>query len=133
MDKLAQLGLNSYILRWLADYLTNRRQKITIEGECSDTVKVLSGVPQGSVLEPLLYSSTLMTLTSVPCPSRNSFLSLYADDMLLDKILNRSTWCTDLAAVQQDIISWSDWQLLSFNTSKCKWMLIIRKTLASHM
>ena len=55
--------------------------------------------------------------------------------MLLYKILNHSTWCTDLAALQQDIISLSDWvdvNSLSFNTSKCKWMLIARKSLASH-
>ena len=134
VDKLAQLGLNSYILRWITDYLTNRRQKVTIEGECSGTVKVLSGVPQGSVLGPLLFLIYVNDINQCSL-SRNSFLSLYADDMLLYKILNHSTWCTDLAALQQDIISLSDWvnvNSLSFNTSKCKWMLITRKSLASH-
>ena len=55
MDKMQMIGLDDYLLYWLHSYLTNRKhQTVVVEGESSDELSVLSGVPQGSVLGPLL-------------------------------------------------------------------------------
>ena len=53
--KLHSYGIRSTTLRWIQAFLSNRRQRVAIEGEESDTVPVPSGVPQGSVLGPILF------------------------------------------------------------------------------
>ena len=56
MIKLQVIGLYTNLLTWLYDYLTLRKQQVVVDGEASDQVSVVSGIPQGSVLGPLLFS-----------------------------------------------------------------------------
>ena len=92
----------------------------------SNGFPVLSGVPQGSVLGPLLFLIYIDDVTSEHL-SQDSMLNLFADDMLLFKPI---TSVSDFHHLQDDIESiqnWSDSNYLSLNTKKCKCMLVSRK------
>ena len=79
---LDKLGLGNHILQWITSYLTERKQKVVINGETSETASVLSGVPQGSVLGPLFFLIYVDGVMNLPV-SGGSQLVLYADDILL--------------------------------------------------
>ena len=81
MSKLASIQVNPYIIQWIRCYLTNRSQLVVVGGEVSTVLSVLSGVPQGSVLGPLLFILLLNDVTLQISPG--STLSLFADDMAL--------------------------------------------------
>ena len=55
LHQLQEINVNPYLLKWISNYLSNRFQFVTVEGEVSDRLPVVSGIPQGSVLGPLLF------------------------------------------------------------------------------
>ena len=102
--------------RWLTNLLRHRRQRVAVDGAFSQESDVLSGVPQGSVIGPLLF---LLFINDITENIKHSQLRLFADDCLLYKeIANKE----DQLALQQDLdtlMTWSHtWQML-FNVDKC--------------
>ena len=73
------VSINGTLLQWIKDFLTSRSQKVVLEGKCSDSCPVLSGVPQGTVLAPLLF---LIYINDIPS-NIQCVLRLYADDILI--------------------------------------------------
>ena len=83
LQKLKDFNVDSHILKWLTDYLSFRYQYVCVNGSSSETLPVYSGVPQGSVLGPLLFIVYVNDITAIPLSDGS--LSLYADDILLSR------------------------------------------------
>ena len=82
VDKLTSFGLDVHTISWITSYLTNRKQHVVVGGKLLQDAPVLPGVPQGSVLGPLLFLVYINDVSNIPL-SDGSILNLYADDMLL--------------------------------------------------
>ena len=120
------LDVSCHVLRWVADYLTSRSQCVVVEGDRSDVTQVLSGVPQGSVLGPLLFLIYIDEISSISLSPESSRV-IYADDVCVYR--PRSS-CRDFRYMQNDIEAVEEWSIenfLNLNPSKCKYMLISRK------
>ena len=130
LEKLESLGFDAHILHWVTNYLTNRSQKVVVNGQSSPSAPVISGVPQGSVLGPLLFLIYINDLTKINLRD-GAKLTLYADDVLLFRTINSPE---DFVALQEDIDkveSWSCANFLALNRDKCKYMVVSRRRTAS--
>ena len=79
LSRLAQCGIHGKMLRWLREFLTGRTYNVYYEGETSRSHSIKSGVPQGSILSPILFN---VMLSGIP-HSTGIHMSEYADDILV--------------------------------------------------
>ena len=125
LKHLQSLRINKFILNWVKSYLLDREQFVGIDGSNSNSLQVLSGVPQGSVLGPLLFITYINHVTDVI--SQGSKLNMFADDMALYRVIKSTE---DYVELQNDINAVSkfmDTKLLQFNVSKCKLLFVSKK------
>jgi hypothetical protein len=114
--KLRAYGFDGYIYNWISDFLANRKQRVVIGDSYSQWFDVTSGVPQGSVLGPLLF---VIFINDMP-QLTSHFCKLFADDSKLIGVIKNSQ---DKFKLQQDIdtlVDWSNKWRMCFNISKCK-------------
>ena len=83
--KLEYLGFRNPLLHWIGDYLTNRRHRVSIDGISSDWKYVSSGVPQGSIIGPILFIIYINDIGSDLSPE--TLLPLYADDAKCSRVI----------------------------------------------
>ena len=126
LNCLLQLGFSQHIVSWLSSYLNSRKQQVNVNGSVSSSVDVISGVPQGSVLGPILFTLYINGVTEIKL-SDNTFLTLFADDMSLTKIIHTDNDILELQADINSIYSWSQSRYLTLNENKCKFMVLSRK------
>ena len=126
LQTLVERGINAHLLNWLYDYLSQRSQFVVVNGERSNCSNVISGVPQGSVLGPLLFIIYLDGITKLPLHD-GSCLLLYADDILLYRRIQHQE---DYLLLQQDTATlelWLQQKYLQLNVTKCKYIVLTRK------
>ena len=116
MYKLDYYGVRGQTNTWIKAFLSNRKQQVLLEGTHSSRVDVLSGVPQGTVLGPLLF---LAYINDLPDSLKSSDARLFADDSLLYRTVNGNR---DNTLLQEDLAALEAWERIwqmSFNPSKC--------------
>ena len=125
--KLSKYGIKGKLLEWIKDFLKDRTQRVVIRGTASSPRKVTSGVPQGSVLGPLLF---LIFINDLPL-GLLSALSLFADDSKLfsrivkSKKKGKKSNINGSAILQNDlnaVLEWANKWRMEFNVDKCKIM-----------
>ena len=114
--KLEHMGVKGTILLWLSNFLNERKQRVKVNGSYSCWAEVTSGVPQGSVLGPLLFVAYINDLPSKLLSQCN----LFADD---SKIYNIVDNALNIQKLQDDINKCSEWAdewKMEFHPHKCK-------------
>ena len=103
LHKLEYYGIRGSTHKWINSWLSGRTQQVVLDGQASDPVPVLSGVPQGSVLGLVLF---LLFINDLPDNIRSS-VRLFADDCVLYRNIHSLQDCLTL---QEDLTSLGQWE-----------------------
>ena len=115
IGKLQAMGMDQLTLSWFTSYLTNRQQCVKLEKETSRVLPIAYGVPQGSILGPILFSLYINEIANIVDCS----IVLYADDTVV--------YHEDLTVLQENlskIVTWCNDNLLTINVKKSHWLKI---------
>ena len=114
LQKLEAYGIEGEVLVWVRDFLKGRRQRVMLNGKSSDWMDVSSGVPQGSVLSPVLF---IIYINDMPDMLRK-YCKMFADDA---KLYSAISTTDDQEELQDDLFDSCDWGkdwLLEHNIQK---------------
>uniref|UniRef100_A0A3P9LR30 Reverse transcriptase domain-containing protein n=1 Tax=Oryzias latipes TaxID=8090 RepID=A0A3P9LR30_ORYLA len=129
IHKLDQLGLNTSLCNWLLDFLTGRPQAVRVGNNTSSTITINTGVPQGCVLSPLLFS--LLTHDCTPTSSSNLFIK-FADDTTVVGLINNNDETPYRREVSR-LALWCKDNNLHLNVENTKEMVVdFRRTPTQH-
>ena len=127
LHKVDHYGIRGPIHKWLTNFLTKRKMRAVLEGEASGEATVNSGVPQGTVLGPLLF---LCHINDLP-EAVKSKVRFFADDCLLYRDINTPQ---DHITLQEDLRHLEDWAKkwgMRFNAQKC--CILSSRSKSTHM
>ena len=123
LNKLKSYGIEGKNLELLLAFLSDRKQRVRVNGEYSKWIKVTSGIPQGSILGPILF---VLFINDMP-DNVNTNLLMFADDTKIYNIIRKKEEETletpersDLQHYIEILNNWSEKWQLKFNSSKCK-------------
>ena len=123
--KLHFYGIQDNTHKWISAFLRDRTQQVTLEGTSSSIGKVTSGVPQGSVVGPMLF---LLYINDLPeCISPGTTVRLFADDCMLYRNIRSEA---DTIQLQEDLDALQQWEddwLMKFNPKKCQTLHVTNK------
>ena len=123
VDACLRLGLNAVFIRWIRSFLCDRLQRVVCGNSVSPWVQISSGVPQGSVLGPILFCLVIDQLSPV---CSNTKMVKYADDVVFLHFLPTPS-SDHLQLEWNSLVKWSDDFFLPINFSKCKVMDFVTK------
>ena len=124
LDKLKKYGVRGIALQLFQSYLTNRTQYVKVNGVKSSCQPILFGVPQGSILGPLLF---LIFINDLP-DATSLYVKLFADDTFLcAQNTNFTLLQSEVNTELNKVATWLLSNKLTLNISKSKFMIITRK------
>jgi len=124
LHKMRQLGIDGKLLKWLCSYLSDRKQRVSLEGKCSQWQVLGAGVPQGSILGPLLF---LIFVNDIVYDIQSD-INLFADDTSLLKAILDPVNCFKIISDDLSRLStWAKQWLVTFNASKTVYMILSLK------
>lgn len=127
--KLKYFGINEQTTNWIKSFLSNRTQTVLLENSTSSKIPVTSGVPQGTVLGPILF---LIYINDLPEYLKHSKIRLFADDSIIYRNITSQNDCLKLQEDLEAAIKWEhDW-LMQFHPDKCNIMRITTKKKPTH-
>ena len=116
IQKLRSYGIGGNLLSWVQDFLRDRTQYVTVNGHSSSTAAVTSGVPQGSVLGPVLF---IYYINDMPAEKIANLLKIFADDTKASTPITSIDDSVVLQSCVHDLTDWTIKWLLKFNGPKC--------------
>ena len=124
ISKLQDAGASSSCIEWFRSYLSGRQQVVRISSALSEPLPIVSGIPQGSVLAPLLFSKYTNDLTSVPI---KRMAKSYVDETKLLISFNLKQKTPTIAHIEEDLFNVSKWccqNYLLLNPDKTKLLVL---------
>ncbi|TWW59306.1 hypothetical protein D4764_06G0008360 [Takifugu flavidus] len=119
-DKLQVAGVDHHLTTWILDYLTQRPQFMRVKGSESDWLLCSTGVPQGTVLAPFLFTLYTVDFSN----STSSFhLQMVSDDSAAVGLITDGD-DTEYRGLIQDFVNWSLWNNLQINASKTRELVV---------
>ena len=116
--KCQGLGIRGNVLAWIADWLVDRKQRVVLNGQASEWGKVISGVPQGSVLGPTLFLIFINDI-DIAVEATGAILKKFADDTKCYMVVETEEDKARFQTMLSSLMRWSEkWQML-FNMDKC--------------
>ena len=113
--KLNHYGIKGHTLQWIISFLSNRTQQVVVDGVSSYQAPVTSGVPQGTVLGPLLF---LLFINDLP-EGTDSNVRLFADDCIVYRNIRNQADCVKLQNDLDKLAAWESRWGMNFHPDKC--------------
>jgi hypothetical protein len=129
LDKLNNFGLSSFYVDWFQSYLSNRSSFVRILGKFSSSFSVLSGVPQGSILGPLLFN---IFINNISAKINHSKFLLFADDLKIYRNIKSAEDCKVLQVDIDAVQHWCSENGMELNIQKTKIISFTHKTNRIH-
>ena len=124
INKCQLYGIGPQTKAWITDYLTNRTQEVAVGDALSSPMSVISGVPQGSCLGPVLFC---LFINDLPGVVRNSTIKMFADDV---KIYRPVMSEHEISLLQEDLVALGQWctaNSMFINETKCNAVHYLRR------
>ena len=124
LSKVHAYGIRGQVYEWIRNFLLNRRQRVVLNNSKSNWTEVISGVPQGSVLGPILFILYINDLPdAISCVSK-----LFADDTKLYRTVDSYGDSNMLQMDLYELDNWSESWQMKFNIQKCKVLHLGKRT-----
>ena len=120
--KLRHYGFSEKMVEWIKSFLSNRYQKVVIDGRVTFLALILSGVPQATVLGPILF---LVFINDITTCVLTSTIRCFADDTRVCKAVSSCQDVSDLQKDLENIISWSDCKNMMLHLSSSKQIQLV--------
>ena len=119
LQKLSETGIGGKLGRWIQSFLTKRKQSVLVNNQFSEEVDVVSGVPQGSVLGPLLF---VIMINDIDETVKEAKIRCFADDTRATKGVGNVKQASELQTDLEEIYDWASKNKMEFNNKKFELM-----------